>query len=168
MLRLIDRPASCAALRPLVNALNAPRRRGQAIIRRFGRSVDAQGQAIGSPRGEHLQDARIVQAGTVDGGFEEFPELRDSRCSSLASFPARASLASISSECCPAISLICRSCAVICSPWRRTTTISSSRDISSGTGTRRSNRTPADHTVIDTPTHHRPPPQTLTRHDARG
>jgi hypothetical protein len=34
--------------------------------------------------------------------------------------------------------------------WRRTTTISSSRDISSGPDTRRSNRTPADHSVIDT------------------
>ena len=60
--------------------------------------------------------------------------MRDSRCSSLASLTARASLASISSE-------ICTACALICPAWRRTTTISSSRDISSRSGTGRSNRT---------------------------
>jgi len=54
-------------------------------------------------------------------------------------------LASINSETCPAIALICPA-------WRRTSTISSSRDISSGTGTRRSNRTPVDHTRTDTTT----------------
>ena len=62
-----------------------------------------------------------------DGGLEELPELRDSRCSNRASLAASASLASISSASCPA--------------WRATTTISSSRDISSGSGTGRSNRT---------------------------
>ena len=35
--------------------------------------------------------------------------------------------------------------------WRATTTSSSLRDISSGAGTRRSNRSPADHPVVDTP-----------------
>jgi hypothetical protein len=39
--------------------------------------------------------------------------------------------------------------AVICPAWRRTMTISSSRDISSSPGTGRSNRTPGDHSVID-------------------
>ena len=66
----------------------------------------------------------------------------------------RASLASISSE-------ICTACAVICPAWRRTTTINSSRDISSGSATGRSNRTPVHHPVTDTPT-------APTRHDTRG
>jgi hypothetical protein len=87
--------------------------------------------------------AGLPGSSSFDGGLEEFPELRDNRCSSRASFPDSASLDSISSESCPAI-------AVICPAWRRTTTISSSRDISSSPDTRRSNRTPADHNVIDT------------------
>lgn len=44
-----------------------------------------------------------------DGGLEELPEFRDSRCSNRASFAARASLASITSDSCPAILAICRS-----------------------------------------------------------
>ena len=68
---------------------------------------------------------------SFDGGLEEFPELRESRCSTRASLAARAPLASISSAICPA--------------WRRTSTISSSRDISSGTGTRRSNHPRRSH-----------------------
>jgi hypothetical protein len=79
-----------------------------------------------------------------EGGFEEFPEFRDNRCSSLASRPASVSLTSINSE-------ICTACALICTAWRRTTTINSSRDSSSGSGIGRSNRTPADHPVTDTP-----------------
>jgi hypothetical protein len=82
--------------------------------------------------------AGLPGSSSFEGGFEEFPELRDSRCSSLASLAARASLASISSA-------ICAACALICPAWRRTTTISSSRDISSGSGTGRSNRTQINH-----------------------
>jgi hypothetical protein len=67
--------------------------------------------------------AGLPGSSSFEGGFEEFPELRDSRCSSRASLAASASLASISSAICPA-------CALICPAWRRTTTISSSRDIS--------------------------------------
>ncbi len=73
-----------------------------------------------------------------DGGLEELRELRDSRCSTRASLPASFSLASTNSEICPAI-------AVICPAWRRTTAISSSRDISSGARILRSHRDKADH-----------------------
>ena len=66
--------------------------------------------------------------------------MRDSRCSNRASFAASASLASISCASCPP-SRDLPSCAAICPAWRATTTISSSRDISSGAGTGRSNRT---------------------------
>jgi hypothetical protein len=81
--------------------------------------------------------ANLPRSSTREGGLEEFPKFRDIRCPSLASLPDRTSLASISSEICPA--------------WRRTTTISSSRDISSSTGTGKSHLTPTDHAAIDTP-----------------
>jgi hypothetical protein len=86
-----------------------------------------------------------------DGGLDELPELRDSRRSSRASLSASASLTSCNSASCPAIALICQSCASGCPAGRATTTSSSSRDNSSGPDTRRSNRTEADHQVIDTP-----------------
>lgn len=41
-----------------------------------------------------------------EGGFDEFPEFRDSRCSNLANRAASVSLASISSEICTACALI--------------------------------------------------------------
>ena len=95
--------------------------------------------------------AGLPGSSSRDGGLEELPEFRDSRCSNRASLSASASLASINSASCPAISAICRSCTASRSAWRATTTSSSSRDISSGADTRRSNRSPADHPVIDTP-----------------
>ena len=42
-------------------------------------------------------------------------------------------------------------CSASCPAWRPTTTSNSSRDISSGPGTGRSNRTPADQSLNDTP-----------------
>ncbi len=44
--------------------------------------------------------AGLPRSSSFDGGFEELPELRDSRCSNLPSFPASVSFASISSEIC--------------------------------------------------------------------
>jgi hypothetical protein len=72
-----------------------------------------------------------------EGGLEELPELRDNRCSTRASFAVSASLAARNSA--------------IWRAWTVTTTSNSSRDISSGAGTRRSNRTRADHPGTDTP-----------------
>jgi hypothetical protein len=69
--------------------------------------------------------------------MEEFPELRVSRCSSLASFAARSSFIALSAQ-------IWRAC----SP---TSTINSSRDISSGAGTPRSNYDRNPQRVINTP-----------------
>ncbi len=104
-----------------------------------------------------LGGAGFPGSSSFDGGFEEFPSCCDSRCSSLASLPEKDSLASISSASYPARPVICRSsaancpaCAAGCPAWRRTTTISSSRDISSDTDTRRSKRTPADQPRSDT------------------
>ena len=131
---------------------------GQMRARRAGLPRDR----FGPPRPRCLSGgAGLPGSSSLEGGFEEFPELRDSRCSTLASRAVRASLASISSEIRTACAVICWSCAVICPAWRHTTTISSSRDSSSGSTTGRSNRTLADHTVIDTPT-------ASTSHDARG
>ena len=66
--------------------------------------------------------------------------------------------ASIRSASCPAMPAICRSraascsaCSASCPDWRPTTRSNSSRDISSGPGTGRSNRTPADQSLNDTP-----------------
>ena len=71
--------------------------------------------------------------------------------SSLASLPVKTSLASTNSDNCPAITAICPSRAAICASRSTTSLISSSRDISSGAGTRRSHRTHDDHTGTDTP-----------------
>ena len=46
---------------------------------------------------------------SIDGGRDEFPLLRDSRCSSRSSFAASFSLASIRSATCPASAVICPS-----------------------------------------------------------
>ena len=66
-----------------------------------------------------------------EGGIEELPELRDSRCSTRASLVASSSFNAVSAAICSA-----------CSP---TNASSCSRDIASGSSTRRSNYGPGRH-----------------------
>src|SRR5215213_8861178 len=65
----------------------------------FGKPVTALvgviGPRQGRPRPRCLSGgAGLPGSSSLDGGFEEFPEFRDSRCSSLASFPDKTSFAS--------------------------------------------------------------------------
>ncbi len=75
---------------------------------------------------------------SLDGGIDEFDELRERRCSSLASFPANCSLASNRSATCVDSVVICPSWAVIRASRSARSLISSSRGISSGRVTQRS------------------------------
>ena len=109
-------------LRPTPAALTLLRRRGLARV------IIARGRVRGVPRVARQQ---MLQPGQ----------------------PApSASLASISSAICTGLRGDLPVLRGEPSAWRRTTTISSSRDISSGSDTRRSNRTPVDHPVTDTTT----------------
>ena len=103
------------------------------------------------PRRDFCGAGGLPGSSSRDGGLEELPEFRDSRCSTRASFAASASFASCNSANWCACAAICRSCSASRCAWPATTTSNSSRGISSRAGTRRSNRSRANHPISDTP-----------------